>query len=160
MTHQKPPKPRTPTTLADLLRQAIAKDGGSKSEFARAIGLRPSALSHVLKGDYPLGFVASLKVARAAGVSASTVLRAAEHADMAALLEDLYGPPVSREHEWSVAERRLIRLLRQLTRSRQRCVQEMVDGLFKAHRFEQGLARRKREEQEEKAEGALWRRGP
>jgi hypothetical protein len=84
--------------LATLLRKLIRDYGGTKKDFGHTVLLDSSTISHLLSGDahYVLGVEPCLRIAAVTGSSPSALLRAAGKADVAALLEQLYGKPVLR----------------------------------------------------------------
>lgn len=74
------------------LLQAAARQFSSQHAFAQALGISPSRLNRALnKGDYPLNALNCLKLASITGEPAGDVLRAAGKADVAELIEQLYG---------------------------------------------------------------------
>jgi len=86
----------TPTSFAPLLRHMLTNFGGTKQQFAKAIGIAPSALSRLLNPRARLkpAIVLCLRMAHLGRTDASRVLRAAGHDEAAELLEHLYGAAV------------------------------------------------------------------
>src|SRR4051794_6397965 len=74
------------------LLESTARRFPSKQAFAKAIGVTPSRFSRVLAGQHSLNVLNCLRLAKLAGVPPSTVLHAAKKHEIAALLEELYGP--------------------------------------------------------------------
>ncbi len=71
----------------------IARNFESKKALADALDIDPSRLSRAItKGDFPFNVENCLRLARVSGESPSEVLRAANNADVAELIESLYGP--------------------------------------------------------------------
>jgi len=66
----------------------------NKQSFAAAIGITPSRYSHIRKGHYSLNIINCLRLAKAASLSPSLVLRQAGKGELAALIEQLYGEGV------------------------------------------------------------------
>lgn len=80
--------------FAKLLQDLIKIYGGTKSEFAAAVGLTPFGLSRYLttrNATYPVPLRLCLRIARVCEVSASKVLRIGGCADIADEIEALYG---------------------------------------------------------------------
>lgn len=84
------------TEFRRLLRELVQAYGGAKQDLARAIGVTPSTLSHLLARDGAPSVYVCLKLAQATGTSASKVLRAAKKEDIAELIEDLFGEAATR----------------------------------------------------------------
>ncbi len=81
-----------PIDFAELLRKA-ARQFPSQQAFATALGISTPRLNRALnKGDYPFNVVNCLRLARLTGESPSAVLRSANKAEIADLIERLYGP--------------------------------------------------------------------
>lgn len=96
-----------PTSQAEnfsqLLTALVTQYGGTKRQFAKAAGISPSQLSHLLRpGRYtpPPGIETCLKIARAAHCSASRVLRAGGKDAIADLIEELYGEAAQRRADF------------------------------------------------------------
>jgi len=87
--------------FADLIADLARRHGGTKQAFARAIGVSASALSRLLAGHGAPPTELCLRIAKAAQVSASRVLRAAGRGSVADLLEDLYGEPAMRRQQFA-----------------------------------------------------------
>jgi len=124
-------------SLADLLRRLIHAHGGSHRDFAKAVGLTGSTLSHILSGDrhYSIGIEPCLRIASVTHTSASTILRAAGKAAVADLLETLYGEPAAKKALRRPAaltphDVRLIRQLRALDVKRQRAFALLIEYHF------------------------------
>jgi len=81
---------RNVNALGELL-AAQARRLGSVSAVAKALGISPSRLSRVGRGDYSLEVVNCLKLAQLSGEPATEVLRAAGKGDVADLLESQFG---------------------------------------------------------------------
>lgn len=86
----------TLTSFAPLLRHLRTNFGGSKQQFAKALGIAPSALSRLLNPRARLQppILLCLKMAHLGRTDASRVLRGAGHDEAASLLEHLYGEAV------------------------------------------------------------------
>jgi hypothetical protein len=72
-----------------ILPELVTQFGGSKGELAKAVGIRPSALSRFV--HTPPNVETCLRLARVTGANPSRILRAAGRGDVADLLESLYG---------------------------------------------------------------------
>ena len=83
--------------VAARLRQIIADAVGrfgSQTALGNAIGLSPTRISRVLKGDgCSLEVISCLRLAEVTGESPTVILRAAGKWDVAELIERLYGKP-------------------------------------------------------------------
>lgn len=98
----------------------------SRLAFAKAIGINASRLSRALNtGDFPFNVVNCLRLAKLSGESPTDVLRAAGKADVAELIELLYG----REAEFTVAERELLETWRAATPRAQAAIRSLLDDL-------------------------------
>lgn len=88
-------------TLADFLSRVLRQHyGGVKSAMAKAIAMTPSPLGKAIDGSSTyFGPEACLRLARATGEPASRVLQIAGKADLAALIEALYGQQTLSAHE-------------------------------------------------------------
>lgn len=64
---------------------------GSQTALGRAIGVSPSRLSRVIRGEHSLEVINCLRLAAVTGTSPSVLLRAAGKSDIADLVERLYG---------------------------------------------------------------------
>jgi hypothetical protein len=89
--------------LGELLVAQLPKFEGKRIRLAEAIELTPSRLTRAIKGEYALDVRNCLRLAVAAGIPATQVLQAAGKADIAQLIERLYGEAdsvtaVEREH--------------------------------------------------------------
>ena len=86
-----------PDAVATRLRQIIADAVGrfgSQTALGNAIGLSPTRISRVLKGDgCSLEVISCLRLAEVTGESPTVILRAAGKWDVAELIERLYGKP-------------------------------------------------------------------
>ena len=80
------------TALGDLLVEQLPKFDHKRNRLAKAIGLTASRLTRVIKGEYSLDVANCLRLALAADLHPSTVLRTAGKQDVADLIERLYGP--------------------------------------------------------------------
>ena len=67
----------------------------TKHAFAKAIGVTPTRYSHMRRGYYAPNVKNCLRLATAAGLPASRVLRAAGKGDIAELIEEHYGANVA-----------------------------------------------------------------
>jgi transcriptional regulator with XRE-family HTH domain len=94
------------SAFAALMRLVIEQYEGSKTEFAREAGITPSAVSRLLAGAFPPPCDVCLRIAKAAHIPPSRVLKAAGHEHTAALLEELYGAPRVAPRAFSTAEER------------------------------------------------------
>lgn len=75
--------------FAGFLEELVEQYGGTQKALATALGLHESAISHWKDG--PPGVQHCLELARVTRTRASKILRAAGHAKVAELIEDLYG---------------------------------------------------------------------
>lgn len=94
--------------FALLIRALVKQHGGTKTEFAKAVGLTPSALSHLASNASAQASIeVCLRIARAGNISASRVLQAAGKGHVADLIERLYGPAArfARTHAQAVSAR-------------------------------------------------------
>jgi hypothetical protein len=81
-----------PVALRDVL-DAAERRLGSKKKVAETIGITPSRYSKLYGGnDYSLSVLNCLTLAKATERGPSAVLRAAGKDEIAALLDELYGP--------------------------------------------------------------------
>jgi hypothetical protein len=79
----------------------------SRQAFANAIGMNGSRLSRALNtGDFPFNVTNCLRLAKLSGESPAEILRAAGKADVADLIESLYGK--DRTRLLSLGERELL----------------------------------------------------
>lgn len=120
--------------LADLLRQLIQGYGGTQRDFAKAIRLSGSNLSHLVSGDphYTLGVGPCLRIALVTHTSPVPLLQAAGKGDVAELLADLYGPvtpakAARRPAEITPTDVLLIRRIRSLPLKLQRGIDALVE---------------------------------
>jgi transcriptional regulator with XRE-family HTH domain len=80
-----------PASFKDLLRKA-AQQFRTQAEFAEALGISLARLNRALnKSEHALNPVNCLRLARITGDPPSVVLRAGGKADLAELIEQLYG---------------------------------------------------------------------
>jgi transcriptional regulator with XRE-family HTH domain len=80
----------TNPTLARLI-ERYARRYGSLSALGKAIGLSPSRMSRLARGDQgSLEVINCLKLAELTGESPASILRSADKADVAELIERLY----------------------------------------------------------------------
>lgn len=106
---------RTPSMIrqdfAALVQRLLDRDGGTAQQFAAAIHCAPSHLTRVLSAEKLFGVATCLALAKVSGVSASNILSTAGYGYVAALCEDLYGPPRSATaaEEFTGAQKRLLR---------------------------------------------------
>jgi hypothetical protein len=83
-------------SFSPLLRRIVARRfSGAPTELARRLHIAPSQLSRAMSRHHPQPFdiPGCLRLAQVSGENPSTILRAAGKADVARLLEQLYGPP-------------------------------------------------------------------
>jgi len=121
-----------------LLPELIAHHGGNKQDLARAIGITPSTLSHLLAdGSSAPGVEVCLRLAHATGHSPSKILRAAGREAIADLLEDLYGPAAERRAPFGLRltphELQHVTTIRRLDRKTQRAYFTIVEAAAAAH---------------------------
>lgn len=76
--------------LQKLLLELVARYG-TQTALAKAIGITPSRLTRILKGEDALNVKNCLQLAKVADLSPSQILRAADKSDIADLIEELYG---------------------------------------------------------------------
>jgi len=105
-----------------LLDHVLGEYGGRKNEFARAAGITPSQLSHLLKGTFEPSMEICLKLARASQTSPSDLLRAAGKGFAADLIEQMYGKPAVRHYNVTARDQRILMLLRKVDRRVYRAV--------------------------------------
>jgi len=92
--------------FTELLNKAVSRFP-SKKAFAEAMDIDASRLSRALKAnDFPFNVTNCLRLARVSGESPSAVLRAAGKADVAEMIESLYGK--DRTQLLTAAERELL----------------------------------------------------
>ena len=94
--------------LQTLLKRLVDRYG-TQTALAKAIDITDSRLAKVLKGDSgAFNVLNCLKLARVANMSPSQILRAADKADIAELIEELYGesaqPPLTAESAATAAK--------------------------------------------------------
>ena len=81
------------TRLRQIIADAVGRFG-SQTALGNAIGLSPTRISRVLKGDgCSLEVISCLRLAEVTGESPTVILRAAGKWDVAELIERLYGKP-------------------------------------------------------------------
>jgi plasmid maintenance system antidote protein VapI len=81
------------TRLRQIIAEAVGRFG-SQTALGNAIGLSPTRISRVLKGDgCSLEVISCLRLAEVTGESPTVILRAAGKWDVAELIERLYGKP-------------------------------------------------------------------
>jgi DNA-binding XRE family transcriptional regulator len=115
-----------------FLATLIANDGGTRAEFAQALGISRTHLSHLLSGQYVPGLELCLQIARVTKTPASVVLRAAGKGALADLLESLYGGPAqvrTSDPAISAADRRLILQIHGLDARSQRAIRYLIERL-------------------------------
>jgi transcriptional regulator with XRE-family HTH domain len=80
-------------TFSGLVLELVSDFGGSRTDFAKAVGVSPSTLSHFLGGraSHPPSTEVCLRIALASRVPPTRVLRAAGRTQIAELIEQLYG---------------------------------------------------------------------
>jgi hypothetical protein len=123
---------RTPFHL--LLRTLIAKARSTKTEFARALGITPSALSRLLRPGgrrAPLDLWLCLRLAQLTRTDPYQILHALGQDDDAALLRSVFGPVPHRGPDVSVTlrEQRVLRLLRELPPREARAVTLILEAV-------------------------------
>jgi transcriptional regulator with XRE-family HTH domain len=139
----------TPTTFAPLLRHMLTNFGGTKQQFAKALGIAPSALSRLLnpKARLAPSILLCLRMAHLGRTNASRVLRAAAHVEAADLLEHLYGDAVATpDIGAAVTAHELAHLVnwRQLAASDVRAFELLIDRAVTARTKHNGPARHQR----------------
>ena len=81
------------TAELEIIADAVGRFG-SQTALGNAIGLSPTRISRVLKGDgCSLEVISCLRLAEVTGESPTVILRAAGKWDVAELIERLYGKP-------------------------------------------------------------------
>lgn len=96
------------TNLAVLVTDLVRRFGGNKQDFAKAVGISPSALSRLMA--QPMKHQPSpevcLRLARVGRVSGARVMRAAGYAILTDLIEELFGAAADqRQRFFSVTPR-------------------------------------------------------
>ncbi len=114
------------TSFATLIRALVEAYPGSKKEFAREAEIAPSVLSRLLGGGRPPVTDVCLRIAKAGGVSASVVLRAAGHTHTADLLETLYGKPRVVRPEGTAEDRALFAEVQTLDAKTRRAIRTLI----------------------------------
>jgi len=120
--------------LAKLLAELLATYGGTQKDFADAIGITRPHLSHLLSGAPQYATISvelCLTIAEVGKTSASRVLRAANKADIAELIERLYGGPAlvrTSDPSVSEADRRLLAKLKSLDRKTYRAIVTLIES--------------------------------
>jgi DNA-binding XRE family transcriptional regulator len=120
-----------------FLATLIATDGGTRAEFAQALGISRTHLSHLLSGQYVPGLELCLTIARVTKTPASKVLREAGKGELAALLEQLYGGPAqvrTTDPAITAADRRLLLQIHGLDARTQRAIRYLVEALTRPAR--------------------------
>lgn len=91
----------------------VARQFKTRKAFAEAIDIDPSRLTRAInKGDFAFNAENCLRLAKVSGESASDILRMANKADVAALIEELYG----QQSTLSADERQIVAFIRALPR--------------------------------------------
>lgn len=112
----------------DLLGRIVSRFP-SQEAFAKAMGMNSSRLSRAIKkADFPFNVENCLRLAKVSGESASEILRAADKADVAALIESLYGKDRSRL--LSTAERELLDRVANMTDEDLELLTRLLDRFF------------------------------
>lgn len=122
-----------------LLKDLITRYGGNKKDFAQALGITQSTLSHWIRtvGVFP-SVEMCLRLATITGENASKILRAAEKGEIADVLEDQYGAP--RKHVTGHAvtatprEQAHLITLRSLGKRNRRTVLDITESLARAEK--------------------------
>jgi len=113
--------------LSALLEAVLSRQyGGVKQALAAAIDVSGSRLGRVLQGEFSLSVISCLKLARAAGLSPSMVLQDAGKAEVAELLEGLYGSAVA---PLPNSEKELLERWRRLPPKSQKVLRSLIDDL-------------------------------
>lgn len=86
--------------LSELLAMLVADIRyGTKDALARAIGISPSRLGRVMKGEGSLDVINCLRLAKVSGLPVDRILHAAGKTEIAVLIRELYGPAPARPPE-------------------------------------------------------------
>ena len=128
-------------TLEDFktLLNRVADGFETREAFAKALGINSSRLSRALNtGDFPFNVTNCLRLAKVSGESATEILRAAGKADVAALIEELYG----KQSTLSADERQTVAFIRALPREAREGLDGFIRGLA-AHEDRKDQRRRK-----------------
>jgi transcriptional regulator with XRE-family HTH domain len=112
--------------FGNLIRALVEGFAGTKREFAREATIAPSVLSRLLGGGRPPVTDVCLRIAKAGGVSASVVLRAAGHTHTADLLETLYGKPRVVRPEGTAEDRALFADVQTLDAKTRRAIRTLI----------------------------------
>ena len=115
------------TTFRSFIKDQI-RQHGTLTALANGTEMSVSAFSRQVRNENTLGIDSCLRLAQFVGESPSTVLQLAGKADVAALIEQLYGPPRESLSEIDRAlialepdvKAQLLRLVEQITPKRQR----------------------------------------
>jgi hypothetical protein len=113
-------------SFASLIAALVAGYAGSKRDFAHDAEIAPSVLSRLLGGGLPPVTDVCLRIAKAGGVSASVVLRAAGHGHTADVIEQLYGPPRVTRPEGTAADRALWRDIQGLDPAARKAIHTLI----------------------------------
>lgn len=124
------------TGFREYLHTLIADYGGTKSDFARAVRIKPYALSKLLTTTTPPSPGLCLRIAAATRTSPARLLRLADHDDLVDVLDTLYGPrrePPADGVVLSGIERRNLLAFRRVPKRWQRLLTELHEALAAAH---------------------------
>lgn len=114
-------------SFGSMLDEAWRRTGQNKKDFARAIGVTPSALSRLLHTpEVAPDCETCLRVAQVSGISPFTVLHAADRDDIADLLRSLFAEQAV---TLTPEEHRMVAALRRLTARGRRQVRAFMDAL-------------------------------
>lgn len=118
-------RPLNMQTLLDAILDDDRWDG-NQSALAKAIGMTSAALGRARRGIYPISVRNCLLLAQVADRSPREVLTAAKKADLANLIEELYGPPPT----VSQAQRTLLQRWSSLTPEARKALSALMDQLL------------------------------
>jgi transcriptional regulator with XRE-family HTH domain len=80
------------TAFGAYLRSLVTAHGGTKQDFARALGIRASKLSRLFTKPSPPSVELCFQIAALTRTSPTRLLRLAQHTAIADWIEDLYTP--------------------------------------------------------------------
>ncbi len=87
-------------SLAEILAVLVEDQRfGTKDALARAIGISPSRLGRVMKGQHSLEVINCLRLAKVSGLPVAQILQAAGKTEIDRLIRELYGPAAPRHPE-------------------------------------------------------------
>src|SRR5258705_2140143 len=82
-----------PVHPGEFLKEALEELGASQAEFARAIGVSPMRISHIVKGTRPVTAELALLFGRAFGQSPQYLLHLQASYDLKAAQKEIGGKP-------------------------------------------------------------------